>query len=412
MLNKNKSYRVFSFRGKVYSGSDSNKQRKVEYLFDGLDRNLFSSFKVLDLGCASAGTLFHLIDKGVLKGVGVERDKRKLDFAQSIVQSEKIENVSLLNIEINQFLRLNREQFDLVLLLNILHHLPNPIEIINRICELAQDFILIETPRKAWYEPYEIDKQARKSFLVPPRKRTLIQAFIDNDFEIVWKSLSPKYVNFQRGRREVILLKKISRKRIDFEAIEEIKPAVILGSGASGKTTLIQDVLGLQKEASLSSHKIREVAQLDQKDNNTFSEKKLFYVSPAIKTPRFNLRFNSFEYNYKAIVRVAKSTNYKVIVCYITKSQLNLRLENRLNDRYLSCFEASVRLQIFEILRQKKSSIFVQLELIRIMGLLNFITHRRVLRMQYFGNINFSYKKLFDYLSKNNIDFYLYQTDK
>jgi SAM-dependent methyltransferase len=298
MLNKNKSYRVFSFRGKVYSGSDSNKQRKVEYLFDGLDRNLFSSFKVLDLGCASAGTLFHLIDKGVLKGVGVERDKRKLDFAQSIVQSEKIENVSLLNIEINQFLRLNREQFDLVLLLNILHHLPNPIEIINRICELAQDFILIETPRKAWYEPYEIDKQARKSFLVPPRKRTLIQAFIDNDFEIVWKSLSPKYVNFQRGRREVILLKKISRKRIDFEAIEEIKPAVILGSGASGKTTLIQDVLGLQKEASLSSHKIREVAQLDQKDNNTFSEKKLFYVSPAIKTPRFNLRFNSFEYNY------------------------------------------------------------------------------------------------------------------
>ena len=403
-----KTYRVFEFLGKSYSGTDSKNQRYVEYLFEGLKSEDLTKMNVLDLGCASGGTLFNLIEKGIRKGTGVERDNRKLELAKKIVRDESVTNLIFVNREIEKFLLESKEKFELILLLNILHHLPNPFTTIDNICKASSDLILLETPRSRWYEPYDIDRNISKEFCLPPSQKVLIKRFERNNFSVVWKNLSPRVVKFQRGRRSLYLLKKDVTKSIEFDEISKLDSALILGPGASGKTFLIRRLLNLGEESSLSQQKLKK--SNENQSSFDFGLNKFMYIPPTWKSPRLSFRLKSFEWQYKAFVESAVKSKRIVIVCFVNETTHLFRIEERLHSRYLSCFDAEKRDQIISTLQTRRSSIYLQASLIRIMGFNHFLRHRRILRIQYFGNLNFSYIKLFRYLRAAKVNYFVYDS--
>ena len=98
---------------------------------------------VLDVGCALGYFCFEAERRGAARVVGSELKPERLEQARLLkdVQDSRVEFVGqdLLAGE-------PREHFDLVLALNVLHHLSDPVGALKRLSELTNDRLALEFP--------------------------------------------------------------------------------------------------------------------------------------------------------------------------------------------------------------------------------------------------------------------------
>ena len=148
-----KTYRHIKINNKIYLGKDGYKNRESDYVIEIFDDDYFNNKTVLDLGCASGAILFEIRNK-IKKGSGIDVDFKKLNLGKQIVEEHKIENIILYENRLEKFLSKTEESYDCIFLLNVLHHVQAPYDILNMAAELSDDTICIEIPEKGFYDAY------------------------------------------------------------------------------------------------------------------------------------------------------------------------------------------------------------------------------------------------------------------
>jgi len=107
-----------------------SQNKNLSYRFDILDEILKFNVKensVLDLGCYFGHYMFLLLEAGATRAIGVDNNKFRVQVANSIAQRRGISKnkqfFKALHGDINNYVETTDEHFDIVLLLNVFHHL-------------------------------------------------------------------------------------------------------------------------------------------------------------------------------------------------------------------------------------------------------------------------------------------------
>jgi SAM-dependent methyltransferase len=108
-----------------------------KFIYKYIDKD----FTVLDLGCAS-GEISKTIAEKAKKVIGIDYDKYAIEKAKSM---HKATNLEFYHGEAFEFLKNNKDQFDLLVLSHILEHLDNPKEFILKFKDFFR-YIYIELP--------------------------------------------------------------------------------------------------------------------------------------------------------------------------------------------------------------------------------------------------------------------------
>lgn len=96
---------------------------------------------ILDVGTYYGFFLYEAIKRGALKAVGIEADPERYIIAKQIAElNDNRYSVLLGRVEELHL----KEQFDVVLFLNVLHHVLDPISAICRLTELCRDTLIVE----------------------------------------------------------------------------------------------------------------------------------------------------------------------------------------------------------------------------------------------------------------------------
>jgi len=107
---KDKTYRLININDNFYCGKDSFKNRTSDYIINAFDENYFDNKIILDLGCASGAILFEVTNK-VKKGVGIDVDSKKLNIGRHIIRENEIQNISLHEARIENFIHKTEESY-------------------------------------------------------------------------------------------------------------------------------------------------------------------------------------------------------------------------------------------------------------------------------------------------------------
>jgi 2-polyprenyl-3-methyl-5-hydroxy-6-metoxy-1,4-benzoquinol methylase len=105
---------------------------------------------VLDIGCGNGALSFDIAKKAV-KVVGIDSNKKNIEFAKQRFSASNIEYVVGDAVK-----ELPNKRFDIIILSNVLEHIENRIEFLNRIKSLAPK-ILIRVPmlNRDWITLYK-----------------------------------------------------------------------------------------------------------------------------------------------------------------------------------------------------------------------------------------------------------------
>ena len=156
----------------------------------------------------------------------------------------------------------------------------------------------------------------------------------------------------------------VSKKKIKFSSLSEIKKlnsGVLIGPGASGKTTLISTIYDKPVEFKGPDIVKNNVFNTDGKSlkfgsnvNGPSKEFPFIYIAPNFKSQ------GGYKPNISAWIKVLKENKWNAIVCYVTPEIHKKRIENRLlnkptaNQRqHLDNYPFSYTDLIFELERSK-----------------------------------------------------------
>lgn len=369
---KDKTYRVMNVNGVSYLGRDSSKKRTSSYVIDAAGgQEYFTNKNVLDLACASGAILFEI--KDVIKSAtGVDVDLKKLKTGKDIISENEIKNIDLHEMRLEKYLSHHGGKFDCIFLLNILHHLPRPTEVLSLVAEFSEDSICIEAPEKGFYNPYPRDEGKNPKTILGLDNIEAILA--KKGFTMENKVLSENQESFMGNDRRFVCLFRRAKKNISFSSLDEIKKvgkAFVVGPGSSGKTRLLHELYDVEieyKGANVIKNNVFNDEGLSLKWGNNvkkFTKKyPALYIAPNYKSN------SGWTPNIDAWIEVLKKESAAAIVCHVSQKTLYERLSNRCRQR----FTENV--------------------------------------MQYFDNFPFSYQELFKRLEDNNIEYYIYNCDK
>jgi tRNA (mo5U34)-methyltransferase len=126
-----------------------HKQRKG-YFFDPVVQQLGGSLagkRVLDLACNAGFWSLCALQSGCEFVVGIDGRQLHIDQANFICEAEGIESSrysflcgNIFDIDLSQF-----GSFDLVFCLGLMYHVSKPMELIEKICEVNSDILIIDT---------------------------------------------------------------------------------------------------------------------------------------------------------------------------------------------------------------------------------------------------------------------------
>ena len=116
-------------------GKDHSKKMNAVYRVD------LNQKKVLDIGCYYGLYSHEAVRRGAKMAVGVEINPDRYRAAKKLAALMD-DNVNILNSDIME-VDLD-EQFDIVLFLSVLHHVLDPIAVMERLAELSTEFVIVE----------------------------------------------------------------------------------------------------------------------------------------------------------------------------------------------------------------------------------------------------------------------------
>lgn len=162
---------------------------KLEFVFEVLKNHFGDDFKIkswLDIGCATGELLSFVKDMGI-KAVGIESDFREAEFARKIVGLEIIEGYvdsNNPNEEINNAVH----EASVISFINVLEHIPNPIDFINDIYEYSNEnsILVFEVPRHPSLASFSnlVSHDAVYRHMVPPQH---LQIFTEKGVDEILK---------------------------------------------------------------------------------------------------------------------------------------------------------------------------------------------------------------------------------
>lgn len=378
-----KTYRIIELDGNRYYGKDACRNRESGYIFDGFPQNYFKGKKILDLGCAAGGILFELYKKDMGFGIGVDIDSNKMKAGIDIVKKHKINNIEFFNID---FFESNDQFFDCIFILNLLHHLPDPYMVLDFACKFCKEFICIEMTNDSWYVPYSRDKKTKTAFSSPLGGKDFKKYLFNNGFECIYKKKSLNQKSFKGGIRYVCLFKKEAFKGQKY---------LIIGPGASGKSTLISDLVGQPgKYESKAGRK---------NGSNTFESNSVLLLAPT-----YGLGHDFYNININAWIKVLNKERVKAMVCYVPKHILIKRLVKRLKERRLKgVVSEDVINEAVDMLIDKNVDVDDKLNEL---GSKYGNDVKETLMKFFCKDIFFSYDELYKKLDENNIEFRIINT--
>ena len=130
----------------VFRGSKDTVSRSVDYIFDALPPDTLAGRAVLDIGAAGGAVCFEAVNQGCRSAVGVEIAEERIRGADAIKRLTRARNIHFVQQDFFGFLRDRSRQFDVVFLLNVLHHLGNPFPLLRRVARTTRDVLVIESP--------------------------------------------------------------------------------------------------------------------------------------------------------------------------------------------------------------------------------------------------------------------------
>ena len=409
---KNKTYRLINVDNVRYEGKDGFKKRTSDYIIDMFEEEYFKDKTVLDLACASGAILFHVKDQ-IKYGSGVDVDSKKLNIGKQIKERHKVENLNFTEDRCESYIAKTNQEYDCIFMLNIIHHLPDPHYVLNKVAELSRDLICIEAPFEGFYLPYERDEERETTFNSPLSINHINQFLYSRNYEVINIKKSENQENFIGPDRFVYIYKKRKNKKFSsLDDLKNIKKGMIVGPGACGKTTLINKLYGHEIEYSdKNNFVVKNKVFNDEgkslkfgKNINTLTEKyPIAYVAPNYMSWSWYYQYPDsdtarevgetasehyerdvrdgtipkhltpwFRPNIKAWVKLFKEKNATAIVCYVDPYELRKRIKIRLKT-----------------LEYNKNGWI----------------------LQHTDNLNFSYQNLFYELEKNNIDYYVFDSN-
>jgi SAM-dependent methyltransferase len=149
-----KLFRDIRIGDTTYRGAHDTGGRTINYVFSLLPKDAFVGKDVLDVGSAAGAACFEAIARGSRRAVAVEISERSLRGGLFIKRREHIQNVKFVSQDFFAFLRGRKYQFDVIFVLNVLHHLANPFPMLRRICRTARKHVIIEVPDDLSVEHY------------------------------------------------------------------------------------------------------------------------------------------------------------------------------------------------------------------------------------------------------------------
>jgi 2-polyprenyl-3-methyl-5-hydroxy-6-metoxy-1,4-benzoquinol methylase len=121
--------------GRVIPGVDRSPVADLVYAADLTGRS------VLDVGCYYGFFLHDAIRRGAKRAVGIESDPERFRIASTLARlwDGRIDVYEglLEDVELN-------EQFDVILLLNVIHHVKDPVPVIRKLASLCRGTLIVE----------------------------------------------------------------------------------------------------------------------------------------------------------------------------------------------------------------------------------------------------------------------------
>lgn len=121
--------------GRVIPGTDRSPAADLVYRGD------LTGKSVLDVGCYYGFFLHDAVRRGAKRAVGIEADSERFRVANTLaglwdgkiaIHEGLLEDVSL------------KEKFDVVLFLNVIHHVKDPVAVIRRLASLCRGTLIVE----------------------------------------------------------------------------------------------------------------------------------------------------------------------------------------------------------------------------------------------------------------------------
>ena len=114
---------------------------RMDYVLDMIEPDS----SVLDFGCGDGAVLKYLADKKNIKGIGV-------DVSEDILARAKTLGIETIKMDISKLSELdNLPEVDYITGFEIIEHLPNPEEFINKIKNKAKKAMIFSVPNSGYY---------------------------------------------------------------------------------------------------------------------------------------------------------------------------------------------------------------------------------------------------------------------
>ena len=168
---------------------------KLEFVLECLNSFHDENFEIeywLDIGCATGELLSFVKDMGI-KAVGIESDFREVKFAREICGLEIIEGYVDSNNPNPEIINAIHNA-TIISFINVLEHIPNPIDFINDIYQYSNDnsILVFEVPRHPSLASFSnlVSHDAVYRHMVPPQHLQIftevgVQEILKNKYEII-----------------------------------------------------------------------------------------------------------------------------------------------------------------------------------------------------------------------------------
>lgn len=146
----------------------------------------------LDIGCATGELLSFIKDMGI-NAVGIESDFREVEFARTICGLDIIEGYVDSNNPSEEIINAVNEA-SIISFINVLEHIPNPIDFINDIYQYSNDtsILVFEVPRHPSLASFSnlVSHDAVYRHMVPPQHLQIfteegVEKLLKNKYEII-----------------------------------------------------------------------------------------------------------------------------------------------------------------------------------------------------------------------------------
>jgi SAM-dependent methyltransferase len=153
--------------GRVIPGTDRSPAAELVYPAD------LTGKSVLDVGCNYGFFLHEAIRRGARRAVGIEANPESFRIASTLATlwNGKIDVYQglLEDVELN-------EKFDLVIFLNVIHHVKDPLPVIRKLASLCRGTLIIEFRQP--HDPQFVQECFHKQKLPAAGRRSLVQRIV------------------------------------------------------------------------------------------------------------------------------------------------------------------------------------------------------------------------------------------